>query len=59
MATNKERLNASIGLPTVRKADHLVATGRYRNRSHVVEAAIGMLYDSTHVETKRKSSYEF
>jgi Arc/MetJ-type ribon-helix-helix transcriptional regulator len=39
----KERISASVDVGTVRAIKKILAKGKFRNKSHVIEAAIKLL----------------
>ena len=39
----KERISASVDAGTVRAIEEILAKGKFRNKSHVIEAAIKLL----------------
>ena len=39
----KERISASVDIGTVRAIKRILKSGKFRNKSHVIEAAIDLL----------------
>lgn len=39
----KERISATVEKETVERIERILAKGKYRNKSHVIEAALEML----------------
>jgi len=49
----KERISATIEKETVKLIEKLLETGKYRNKSHVIEKAIELLEEKERREEKR------
>lgn len=50
----KERASFTFDSLTIRDIDELIESGKYRNKSHIVEEAIKLLYNQEKKEKEEK-----
>jgi Arc/MetJ-type ribon-helix-helix transcriptional regulator len=54
----KERASFTFDSDTIKDIDELIVSGKYRNKSHIVEEAIKLLYNQEKKEKEEKLKNE-